>query len=161
MKAKNEFKEGKHNTGYVSHSFLEKFGDMNLTGGGIELAYKDLPRDMYDREINAELGVEEVALDDVLYMIKHDLLKKSGYSNIFYFGGFVVNVHWDSGDAGWYVSDWRLDDGIWRAGNRVFSRNWNSDPQNTALTSSDPLGELEKRVAALEEWRASVKDQLL
>ncbi len=152
MKVKDEFKVGKHDIGYVTDHFLRKFGEIEIEGGRY-LPYQDLTENMFDTDIKSKLGVEEVTFGDILKTLESGTLVKNGYSNIFYVGGFVVCVFWDSGSAGWFVDVWELDDGDWGAGGRVFSRNFTSGPQNSALGLSDPLlliEEIEEKLAALK-----------
>ena len=90
----------------------------------------DLTKPMYDHEIRAELSENHVFAIDDLWMIadliKNDKLLKNGYANLFYVqvgaSVFVVSVHWGGSD--WGVFGWVFDEnGWWRDGCRVFSRN--------------------------------------
>jgi hypothetical protein len=118
-KIKHEFIKGKNNIGYVSDSFLQEFGNDELTEGKI-LPFQKLQKNMYDSEILSELKVQECTLGDVLETIKNAPQElKDGYSNIFYIkGSRVVGVRW--GDGGWRVDGWGRGGG-WLRGRRVFS----------------------------------------
>lgn len=121
MKAKEIFKVGENNIGYVESSFLQEFGDEEITEGSV-LRFDKLPRYMTDSEIIKEFNIQECTLGDVLATLKaapEEL--KDGYWNIFYIKGHarVVLVRWYG--SGWLVDVWGRDGNGWRAGIRVFS----------------------------------------
>ena len=100
------------------------------SAGAVVLRSFDLTQDAYDRDIKAELPEHhEVELWQVANLIEAQMkgedgpLLTNGYANIFYVAGCAVSVHWSAGYRKWRVRGWRLDDGGWRAGFRVFSRN--------------------------------------
>lgn len=102
-----------------------------------QVAYCDLLQTANDAEIQAELPENHV-FDGVGSLLPYvaglidrqkdgkagDLLN-NGYANIFYVRVdsevFGVNVRWRSDGSGWDCFAFRLDDGRWIAGYRVFS----------------------------------------
>lgn len=138
---KDEFVIGKHNIGWISSSFLEKFDNIKLTGKGQMLQTKNLEQEMTDQEILGEFGAEEVTLEDILYMLDHnDTLLKNGYANIFYIKdtAFVACVFWYAFDAAWSVGGWNRGYG-WGRGDHVLSRNFRSETVNKTLGDFDAL----------------------
>lgn len=136
MKAKDVFKVGENNIGYVSDTFIKEFGNEEITKGNI-LPFQKLPRYMSDSEIINQLKVQEVTLSDVLETLKNAPQElKDGYSNIFYIKGCsrVVGVYWGSDGGGWGVRSWRRGS-VWDGGHRVFS------PANSGAGSVSPSPE--------------------
>lgn len=155
MKVKDVFKVGKCDIGWVSDKFLEKFGEMEFKKGTV-LTSKKLARDMSDKEIKSEYGIQECSLGDILATMgtaTDDM--GDGYSNIFYVAGFAVYVRWSSDFQGWNVYVWKLGGNQWIQGDRVFSSNF--EP----LPSSDlGIQSLELRVERLEKWAKAFPELL-
>ena len=125
---------------WVSNSFTERFGNEDIIPANTVPEFRILPRNMYDHEINDELGVEECTLGDVAAFLENPPDgTKDGSWNLFRLPGCVVLVCWFADYRKWNVFDWGLDGGNWHAGYRVFSRNWRSEPEASALSSSDTL----------------------
>lgn len=151
MKTSKHFKEGEHSIGYVSSNFLSIVP--KSFEKGIVPGFKTLGRNMYDSEINSELGAEECTLGDVVAFLDNPSeVAKDGYWNIFYVAGCVVLVHWYSGRRKWYVCAWKLGDGHWHAGDRAFGRNWSLE------TKKEPLDTLDTLTLGLSEAIRVVKE---
>lgn len=121
MKAGNEFVEKKHNIGYVTSFFTEKFGDMEFEEKKLP-TFQKLPRTMSDAEIESELKPGICTLGDVVaFMDSVPEECRDGNFNLFYTPAFVVDVHWSSDSGGWFVDAWYRDDDWWFSDYRVFS----------------------------------------
>lgn len=138
----------------VSSSFIQKFGDKDIKPALTVPAFKTLPRNMYDKEIQSELGAEECTLEDVAAFLKNPPEGcDDGNWNIFYVAGCVVCVIWHSGVRGWLVRAWRLDVGYWNAGSRAFGATATQKlSPDLTLSPSDTLtlSDIEVRLAAVE-----------
>jgi hypothetical protein len=102
------------------------------------LASYKLTKNVYDKEIRAEIGEDQIfTSDEVLAIISFNISKQpngeagdfenTGYANIFYVrlkSGEVVALYvgWDSGAREWGLDSDRLGDGYWREDGRVFAR---------------------------------------
>jgi hypothetical protein len=103
----------------------------------INLTLYKLTKNMYDSDIRAEIGEEDVRTpDEALAIIFANVSKQpngetgnfenNGHANIQYVrlkgrGVFVVSVCWDPIDHRWFLrSDW-LDNGYWLGDRRVFA----------------------------------------
>ena len=125
---------------WVFSSFTGKFGNKEIKPAKTVSLFKRLKKNMFDSEIKRQLGAQECTLADVAAFLKNPPKGcDDGYANLFYVAGYVVRVNWVGDDRGWGVRAWELDDGLWPAGSRVFSRNWHSDPQPLAPSPSDTL----------------------
>lgn len=106
---------------WVSSSFTDKFGNEEIEPAKTILPFKVLPRDMSDSEIKKEFGIEESTLEDVAALLENPPKgTNDSYWNIFYVAGCVVHAYWHSARQGWDVYAWKLDDGRWLAGSRVY-----------------------------------------
>ena len=102
------------------------------------LASYKLTKNMYDKEVRAEIGEDQVFTPDEALAIVFTIISKqpngevgdfenTGYANIFYVrlkSGEVVTllVLWRSGGCGWGLDSVRLGGGYWYEGGRVFAR---------------------------------------
>lgn len=138
-KASKEFVVGKHNIGYVSDSFKEKFYNAEVEEIEIVPSFITLKTMMDDHEI-IEKYKPKSTIGDVLALLENPPKEsKDGYFNIFHVAGFAVSVRWDAGGREWGVDGWELDDGGWGGGGRVFSATIPSEPLSPALGVSDTL----------------------
>lgn len=145
MKAKDTFKIGKHDIGFVGSFFLDKYGEEEVVEPGsvgpfsLSPTFQTFPRYMNDSEIEAELKPGKCTLGDVLAFLKNPPEgTKDGNYNVFYVGGFVVSADWRADDGYWYVGAW--DRGVvWPGGSRFFSPASASVPTDSALKPSEPM----------------------
>lgn len=158
MEALKEFKIGKHNIGYVSDSFKERF-----EGVGFD-AYSDnrcppfqkLPRAMNDAAIESELKPGLCSLADVLAFLDNAPEEcKDGSWNLFYTPSFVVRVRWHGG--GWRVSTWERDGRGWDADYQVFSPAIVASSIPKKISVSDPQIEIWKSDNNREERHYFIK----
>lgn len=121
LKASEEFVVGKHKIGYVSSDFKKYVDSIEFEVGSMPKFQKS-GKNMKDAEIESELKPGICTLSDVLALIDNAPEEcKDGWSNIFYFGAFVVYVGWRADDARWLVDAWYRGGYEWDAGSRVFS----------------------------------------
>lgn len=135
MNSSKEFVKGKHNIGYVSSFFEEKFKDIEFSKREIG-TYQKLPRYMNDAEIESELKPGYCDLGDVVaFMDNAPSECKDGNWNIFYIkdSPFVVDVHWYSDDGLWLVGASERYD-CWYDYDRVFSPATDTSTLNTPDT---------------------------
>lgn len=156
MNASTEFQIGKHNIGYISSDFQNKFKDTEFEAKQMP-TFQKLPRSMNDLEIESELkpGLSELG-DIVAFMDNAPEECKDGYWNLFYTESVVVRVSWDSYSRGWGVSARDRDAYAWSGGRRVFAPATNTSVSSIS-ESSDTLS-LEARVATIEAWMKVVKN---
>lgn len=108
------------------------------TAPNVKLREYNLPRNMTDAEIQAELGEGHVFTNasefcatlaqmlDAQWSGEEGDLLANGYANIFYVRGsagevFAVRVLWHADYREWRVHAYRLDGSRWFAGSRAFS----------------------------------------
>lgn len=151
MKAKSEFKVGKHSIGYLYDSFTKRFGDETFEKVSVPPRAITLPRTMNDAEIESELKPGLCTLGDVLTVLDStNETFKDGNWNLFYFPACVVLVGWGAGDRTWGVDGWGRGDDGWHGGGRVFSPATDR-PQPSAL-SDLTLESLDARLKKLESF---------
>lgn len=140
LKASEAFKVGKHDIGYVSSGFMERFGTAEFAPRTLG-TFQILSRYMTDKEIETELKPGLCELGDVLAFLENPPeSSKNGYFNLFYLSSCVVYVHWLAGGREWRVSAWERDGYGWFAGSQVFSpATSNSIPMSSTLSPSKPL----------------------
>lgn len=140
LKASEAFKVGKHNIGYVSSGFMERFGTAEFAPRTLG-TFQILSRCMTDEEIETELKPGLCELGDVLAFLENPPeVSKNGYFNLFYFSSCVVRVSWGADGRGWRVDAWGRDGDEWLAGDQVFSpATSNSIPMSSTLSPSKPL----------------------
>lgn len=144
LQAAEEFKAGKHEIGYVSSTFGDKFKKSKFHTVSLLPRSIALPRRMTDSEIESELKPGLCTLGDVLAILNSkDKTYRDGKWNLFYFGACVVSVRW-RGDA-WDVRAWARGGRGWPGGARVFSPATDRDTEDT-LT----LQELDTRIKKIE-----------
>lgn len=148
--ASKVFVKGQHNIGFVSSSFTEHFGEMEVEELGVVLQSQTLPRALNDKEIFKELGATECTLGDIIATLDaatDDM--KDGKWNLFYVQGTsrVVGVIWSASVRVWSVSGWGRDGSAWGEGLRVFSPA--TDARASALSTSSLS--LESAIAAVKE----------
>lgn len=131
--ASEVFKNGLHNIGYVSSSFLSNFGSNEVPSGTV-LNTQTLSRSMTDSQIISELGIHECTLGDVIETLDNATSEmKDGNWNLFYIknSSRVVSVCWLADFGVWRVGDWRRGGHSWRVGVRVFSPATDSSSSDT------------------------------
>lgn len=138
LKAKDEFKVGKHNIGWVSDFFKDNYGSESFEESAKMPTSQTLTKYMTDSEIQSELKPDECTLGDVLIFLENDTKEhRDGNWNIFYVGTFVVGVFWNSRGGGWFVGTWYRDSRVWLTVTRVFSPA--TDPKTLGTKPSDTL----------------------
>lgn len=122
----------------VSSSFTENFGTDEITPAKNVPGFKTFGTQMTDEQILNELGVQECTLEDVAaFLEKPPEGTDDGNWNIFYVRGLVVGADWVAGRGYWHVGAWHRDDIAWRAGDRVFSGNFEPQPQTSESLPSE------------------------
>lgn len=126
IKVKDDFKNGKHDIGWVDSEFIEKFGELEITEGKV-CSYETLSNPMTFLEMKERLKPEIVSFGDVLETIKQGDLETTGWGNFFFVEhkGEVSVVYISRYDRRWFVRVRWLDLPFrWGAENRFFSRNF-------------------------------------
>ena len=156
MEASTEFQVGKHNIGWVSSDFKERFKDTTFKARpkGKYPTYQKLPRSMNDAEIESELNPGLCELGDIVAFMDNPPQEcKDGYWNLFYTPGWVVVVRWRVGE--WVVGTWPRDDRSWRADDRVFSPAIGHSVSKTKTLGPSValslVSEIEERLAKLKK----------
>lgn len=122
MTPSKEFIVGSHSICWMNDRFVEFVKDAREIETCLMPTFQNLPRAMTDAQIESELKPGLCGLGDILAFLDNAPEEcKDGYANLFYFPGFVVDVHWGSHDRRWRVSAWLRDDDEWVSVRRVFS----------------------------------------